>query len=253
MKTIELGPNQYFKTDKELVYQACRRAYMRVGISTHANHEGFKPHMYTAYGTGMTQFVGFVGIEEGSCLIELTPEQILFANAPDWAVKVVCIGGNFAWVSETDSSGNFSLTEFRDSTHATWQEHCRWHRQGLGETVATRQPEAPEPWRPEIGQECEFKSNMTSKWSGRTLKVIAYHEGEMWAKISKHRTPSVYQTNAFDFRPLRTEREKFGLSLYRAVNWNADISDDDIMSLSRFEDYMKPFDAGFKAPETDDD
>lgn len=53
------------------------------------------------------------------------------------------------------------------------------------------------------------------------------------------------------FRPLPTktkltERQQAGLKLWRAINWDGDETDEEIISTyaKRFEDYCKPFDQG---------
>lgn len=57
-----------------------------------------------------------------------------------------------------------------------------------------------------------------------------------------------------DDRYIKTlsERERFGLALWRTVNFlDSDLTDNYIMRQARFEDYCKAYDAGFKAPEAE--
>ena len=108
MEKITLGPNQYFQADSVTVYKACRAAYGTAGIEPISYHLGWQGAK--VYGTFTRKGIAVFGsVTTGADWLKLTPEQILFANAPDWAVDVRNVGDGFYYTDGVNHSQAFAL------------------------------------------------------------------------------------------------------------------------------------------------
>lgn len=101
---------------------------------------------------------------------------------------------------------------------------------------------------PPVGVECEVLNSAldNADWEKCVIhfvgKIACVYTSESCAERCAY-------LDVVKFRPIKSEREKFGLSLWKTINYNDNMQDDEILRQSRFEDYCKAFDAGFKAPD----
>lgn len=225
---LSLGPHwQFVCTYQEFVESAKRMGYIngyRWGVEYPTN--GRKPNLNG----------------DVMCLVK-------FTGRPDFS-QVGCVINNWPF----DQTSHFKITDQRYKPVSEIAE-SKPDAVVVSENTESNWFEAGE--LPPVGTVCEYSLDGGVSWFVCEIRYVvrdvgvviyAYHlKQEQYCSVFPNRNGLAESK----FRPIRTEREKFGLELWKTINYNDKKSDDAILKSSRFEDYCHAYDAGFRLLEAE--
>ena len=105
---------------------------------------------------------------------------------------------------------------------------------------------------PPIGTQCFWKGIRGGNWVACEI-IDRYQDKEMVVfniGTYRHHKFEILQLESVEFKPVLTEREHFGLTLWNVINFNDNMPDYEVLRSSRFDDYCRAYDAGFRLPES---
>lgn len=191
-------------------------------------------------------------------LIDMAIDKL--GNSPDWDVY------GFVSVSTIENTtygfGEFDICHERHINGKYWQLVCTQEEfeRRARELEVTTKPNS-EWWDyengktlsfPPAGTKCEVYTDQWSKWYKTVIIGVdskgrcvyeetspTWNDGEDYSA-----TDNLSWFRPLPIKPVLTERQQAGLKLWRAINYNDPMTDDEVLGYCRFEDYCKPWDLG---------